>query len=327
MKRSDFDYVLPPEHIAQTPATPRDHARLLVLDRRTQTWQHAHFFEIGRFLAPNDLLIINTSKVFRARLQTVDGIEILLIRPDGDQWIAIGKPGKKLKRQPTLLFGDGTHASVVAMKDDGTIQLDFHRSPEEIFTWTEANGSVPLPPYIASDKSMSDDYQTVYAETQGSVAAPTAGLHFTPRLIEELKQCGVRLAPITLHVGLGTFRPIKTETLQEHEMHHEWLEVPAETVAAIEKTRATGGRVIAVGTTSVRALESGIQCGFTNLFITPGYHFTHVDGLITNFHLPASTLLVLVSAFAGREFILRAYTEAIRDGYRFYSFGDAMLIL
>ncbi len=331
MKTSEFDYNLPPELIAQGPAEPRDSSRLLVLDRATQTWQHRHFFDIGDFLRPGDLLVVNESKVFKARLmaKTSSGspVEIFLLRPEEGVWIALAKPGKKLAVGDIVTFEDERAAKVLAKLDDGTVRIDLGRSADEVFAWADTIGQVPLPPYIATPKSKDEDYQTVYAKNVGSVAAPTAGFHFTPRLLEELKTNGIRIATVTLHVGLGTFRPIKTETLEEHEMHREWVDVPDETLRLIEQTKKKGGRVIAVGTTSVRALESGMRHGFTDIFITPGYQFNAIDGMITNFHLPKSTLLVLVSAFAGKQFVLNAYTEAVQRRYRFYSFGDAMLII
>lgn len=331
MKTSDFDYNLPPELIAQGPAEPRDHARLMVLNRSTRTLEHRHFYDIGDFLKSGDLLILNDSKVFKARLQAKNAqgasIEIFLLRPKNDIWIALAKPGKKLRQHDEVIFEDGQMARVTEKLSDGTICLDFHRPAQEIFAWTDSIGQVPLPPYIATPESTDADYQTVYAKTVGSVAAPTAGLHFTPQLIEALKKQGIRFATVTLHVGLGTFRPIKTETLEDHDMHSEWVDVSQETLNCIAETKAKGGRVIAVGTTSVRALESKIQHGLTNIFITPGYTFAYIDGIITNFHLPKSTLLVLISAFASRDIVLNAYTEAIHQRYRFYSFGDAMIIL
>jgi S-adenosylmethionine:tRNA ribosyltransferase-isomerase len=327
MKTSDFDYVLPPERIAQTPVRPRDHSRLMVLDRHTGHITHRRFFDIGTELRPGDLLVTNNSKVFNARLQTTDGIEIFLLRPEARGWKCLAKPGRKLRVGSSVVFADKTTATVLEKQDDGTVLLDFGRSPEEIFAWTDRVGSVPTPPYVEQSVTNSADYQTVYAAHVGSVAAPTAGFHFTPELIESLTSHGVQFASVTLHVGLGTFRPMKTETLEEHVMHEEWIDVPDETIRLIEETKRNGGRVIAVGTTTVRALESNVQHGFTNIFITPGYVFKRIDGLITNFHLPKSTLLVLVSAFAGREHIRHAYEEAIKNEYRFYSFGDAMIIL
>jgi S-adenosylmethionine:tRNA ribosyltransferase-isomerase len=328
MNTSAFDYVLPPDRIAQEPVKPRDRSRLLVLDRKTGAIAHRRFFEIGEFLRPGDLLVVNDSRVFKARLKTIEGIEIFLLRPDGSCWIALAKPGRKLSVGATIAFPNGRTARVAGKRDDGTVMIDFGTSADDVFALADAIGEVPTPPYV--DKPPADaatTYQTVYAEHVGSVAAPTAGFHFTPELIDELKSDGIRFATVTLHVGLGTFRPIKTDTLESHEMHEEWIRIPEQTRRLVEETKRNGGRVIAVGTTTVRALESGIDEGFTKLFITPGYRFKTVDAMVTNFHLPKSTLLVLVSAFAGRDVIRRAYDEAIRVGYRFYSFGDAMLIL
>jgi len=367
MNTADFDYHLPPERIAQEPVRPRDTSRLLVLDRKTGALEHRHFFEIGECLRPGDLLVVNRSKVFKARLNGViarnpatkrspviaasfaplpprnnmgASIEIFLLRPDDSRlsrpWLALAKPGRKLKIGTVIRFPDGTACTVANKKENGTVVLNFRKSSEDVLALTDRIGQVPTPPYIDTTPTDAADYQTVYARDIGSVAAPTAGFHFTPELIAKLKAQGINFAEVVLHVGLGTFRPIKTATLEEHEMHEEWLDIPAETQAAIERTKQAGGRVVAVGTTTVRALESGIDHGFTKIFITPGYKFKIVDVLITNFHLPKSTLVVLVSAFAGehhvdpdwgRRTVLNAYSVAISEGYRFYSFGDAMLII
>lgn len=328
MLASDFDYILPPERIAQAPIKPRDHSRLLVLDRKTGAMEHKHFFEIGEFLKPGDLLIVNESKVFKARLVTTENVEIFLLRPDSDNWLALAKPGRKLSVGSIISFPNGTTARVKNKHEDGTVSIDFATTPETVFALAEQIGEVPTPPYVEKPPAdATETYQTVYAKSVGSVAAPTAGFHFTPELIEKLKEQGIRFASITLHVGLGTFRPMKTETLEEHVMHEEWIDVPDETIKLIEETKKNGGRVIAVGTTTVRALESGTRHGFTKLFITPGFEFKTIDGMITNFHLPKSTLLVLVSSFAGRDNVLKAYSTAIENEYRFYSFGDAMLIV
>ncbi|MFA5185977.1 MAG: tRNA preQ1(34) S-adenosylmethionine ribosyltransferase-isomerase QueA [Patescibacteria group bacterium] len=336
MKTSDFDYFLPPESIAQEPARPRDSSKLLVLDRGTGSSEHRHFFDIPDYLRPGDLLIVNRSKVFKARLMSTDGIEIFLLRPENGNWLALAKPGRKLKIGTEISFSDKTVCRVVGKENDGTVALDFGRPTEEVLEMTERIGQVPTPPYVGKQVTDANDYQTVYAKEVGSVAAPTAGFHFTPELIDKLKAQGIKFAEVILHVGLGTFRPVKTETLEEHEMHEEWVEIPPETLTAISETKKAGGRVIAVGTTTVRALESGVDRGFTKIFITPGYKFKIIDGLITNFHLPKSTLVVLVSAFVGehhvdadwgRRTVLEAYSEAISNGYRFYSFGDAMLIV
>ncbi len=327
MNTSDFDYNLPDERIAQRPATPRDHSRLMIVDRQNGTLQHKHFFDIGEFLKPGDLLIVNESKVFKARLHTTNNVEIFLLHPHESHWIALAKPGKKLRLDDMITFDDSATARVINKHEDGTVELDFGKSAEDIFAWADRVGAVPTPPYVTQQLSNEKDYQTVYAKSIGSVAAPTAGFHFTPELIEKLKAQGISFATVTLHVGLGTFRPMKSDTLEGHQMHEEWLDVPEETLRLIQETRARGNHVIAVGTTTVRALESDVRHGFTNIFITPGYHFKYIDGLITNFHLPKSTLLVLVSSFASRDLILRAYDEAIKNNYRFYSFGDAMLIV
>lgn len=336
MKTADFDYVLPAERIAQEPARPRDSSRLLVLDRMTGQKQDRHFSDIGEFLKPGDLLVVNRSKVFKARLVAANSLEIFLLRPENAIWHALAKPGRKLKSGTEIFFADGTHCKVEEKFADGTVALDFGLAPEKVLELCERLGQVPTPPYVTKPLSATADYQTVYAREVGSVAAPTAGFHFTPELITQLKTQGIRFAEVILHVGLGTFRPIKSETLEEHDMHAEWLEIPPETLQAIQDTKRAGGRVISVGTTTLRALESGIEKGFTNIFITPGYKFKTVDALVTNFHLPKSTLLVLVSAFVsekrtdpdeGRRIVMETYREAISKGYRFYSFGDAMLIV
>ncbi|MFA4955113.1 MAG: tRNA preQ1(34) S-adenosylmethionine ribosyltransferase-isomerase QueA [Patescibacteria group bacterium] len=363
MKTADFEYILPPERIAQEPVRPRDASRLLVLNRETGAAQDRVFSEIGEFLRPGDLLVVNRSKVFKARLagviasaytnharQSPDSgdcfvaaaprndtkrLEIFLLRPEGAVWTALAKPGRKLKPGSEIEFSDGSACRVVEKNPDGTVSLDFGATAAEVLALTEKIGQVPTPPYVEKTVTDPADYQTVYAKEVGSVAAPTAGFHFTPELIEKLKRQGINFAEVILHVGLGTFRPIKTETLEEHAMHEEWLEVPPETRRAIQAAKTSGNRVIAVGTTTVRALESGLEKGATRIFITPGYQFKTVDALITNFHLPKSTLLVLVSAFTGekhadsdwgRRTILAAYQDAIAKGYRFYSFGDAMFV-
>ncbi len=355
MKTTDFSYNLPPERIAQSPADPRDSSRLLVLDRASGKITHTVFREIGRFLRKGDLLVVNDSKVFKARLHATVGaglsrpgfvdhrggrdkpapttIEIFLLRPDGNHWLALAKPGRKIKSGNILNFQDGQTAIVKEKRDDGTVVLDFEKSTDEIFAWTDRIGEVPLPPYINQKLSTehcelrTSAYQTVYANPRGSVAAPTAGFHFTTELIEKLKANGISFATVTLHVGLGTFRPMKTDDVEDHVMHEEWICVPDVARSMLRDAKQRGSRVIAVGTTTVRSLESEISHGFTNIFIKPGYKFKNIDALVTNFHLPKSTLLVLVSAFAGRDLIIKAYTEAIENSYRFYSFGDAMLIL
>lgn len=336
MDVSLFDYALPPERIAQMPMEPREAAKLLVLERTSGGIQDKHVGDLPSLLKSGDLLIFNDSKVFKARLKAkVVGAfsrdkdleaEIFLLRPEGDMWIALAKPGKKLHSGTRLLFEDGSKARVVGKRDDGTIDLDFGMSAGRVFGLADSYGEVPVPPYVEPNKENTSAYQTVYAKHLGSVAAPTAGLHFTPALLASLKAQGVEMEFVTLHVGLGTFRPMKSATLEEHVMHEEWVDVPERTKEAIRKAKSEGRRVIVVGTTAMRALESGVDSGFTRLFITPGYAFKTADALITNFHLPKSTLIVLVSAFAGRDNVMRAYRHAIDHDYRFYSFGDAMFI-
>lgn len=327
MDTDAFWYALPPERIAQRPIEPRDQAKLLVLNRKTGAWQDKHVFDLPDLIRPGDLLVFNDTKVFKARLK-FEGGEILLLRPSDPPslWLAIGRPAKKLRPGLRIVLQDGTRISVLERGDDGTLVLNFGIPANDVIALADRLGEMPLPPYIQMPSANDNDYQTIYAKHAGSVAAPTAGFHFTPKLFEKLETRGMKKAFVTLHVGLGTFRPIKTNTIEKHAMHEEWCFVPDETHEMIEETRGRGGRVIAVGTTTVRALESDGD-GFTKLFITPGYTFKSVDGLLTNFHLPKSTLLVLVSAFAGRENVLRAYQHAIENDYRFYSFGDAMLII
>lgn len=337
MDASLFDYQLPPERIAQRPMEPREAAKLLVLDRASGNISDKHVGDLPDLLKEGDLLIFNDSKVFKARLNAEIAsklsrdvgrhVEVFLLRPDGDLWVAMAKPGKKLHTGTKLLFGDGTVARVIGKRDDGTLDLDFGMSAGQVFGLADSHGEVPVPPYVEPTKENTSVYQTIYAKNVGSVAAPTAGFHFTEELFKKLEAKGVQKAFVTLHVGVGTFRPIKTDTLEAHDMHEEWAEVPEETRRSIEETKKRGGRVIVVGTTAMRALESGVGSGFTKLFITPGYKFKVADGMITNFHLPKSTLIVLVSAFAGREHVLNAYKHAVENGYRFYSFGDAMLIV
>jgi len=333
-----FSYILPPERIAQEPIEPRDHSRLMVLDRKTGAWQHRRFFEILDELRAGDLLVLNDSKVFKARLHgRVWGknVEVFLLRrhsvADGKQekWETLLKPGRIVTVGEQIVFEDLV-ATVLEKKKDGVVWVSFDKPFEEVLAYTDAHGEVPTPPYVKSVLSDLSKYQTVYAKETGSVAAPTAGFHFTPRLLEKVKAKGAQIAFITLHVGIGTFRPVKTETLEVHEMHAEFVMIGSGTAGRIAAAKREGRRVIAVGTTTVRALEGGGieegKLGDVNLFITPGFEFRIIDGLITNFHLPKSTLLVLVSAFAGRESVLRAYEEAVRMGYRFFSFGDAMFI-
>ena len=336
-----FDYALPSALIAQTPCEPRDHAKLMILDRKTGAWQHKHFFEIVDFLRAGDVLVINQTKVFRARLhaQTKQGalLEIFLLRDRGDFWQTLVRPGRKVKEGDTLSFPHATfHAQALCKHQNGVVDLRFDGSSEEVLVYADQYGEVPIPPYIHTQPDACQ-YQTVYAKHTGSVAAPTAGFHFTHELLKSLEAKGVEVVPITLHVGLGTFRPIQTEYIEDHLLHEEWVDVAPSASAAIRKAKQEGRRVITVGTTSLRTLEGvaarfggGLPAeGFSgeiNLYIRPGFSFAIVDGLITNFHLPKSSLLVLVCAFAGRENILRAYAEAVRLKYRFFSFGDAMFI-
>lgn len=341
METSLFDYNLPPELIATHSIEPREQARLLVVDRKTDTLVDKHIFDLPDLIQPGDLLVFNDSKVFKARLiGKLDDreIEIFLLRPEGEtSWLALAKPGKKIRVDDMITLADGSKARVQEKRaEEGTVVFDFSKSTEEVFALADQFGEVPLPPYVPASASTAAGYQTVYAKERGSVAAPTAGFHFTEALLEKLAERGVERVFVTLHVGMGTFRPMKTETLEAHQMHEEWIRVTEETVEKIKETKARGGRVIAVGTTTVRALESMAQkhegklaafSGFTSMFITPGYQFKVIDGLVTNFHLPKSTLLVLVSSLAGRERMLAAYQHAIATGYRFYSFGDAMLIV
>ncbi len=339
MKTADFDYTLPPERIAQTPAEPRDASRLLVLQRKTGDIVHSHFREIGRFLKPGDRLVINETRVIPARLYahklpTGGRVEILLLRKLGDcTWEAwLGGKGLSLGRK--LQVENGPQAEVVAVLDGAGRQVRFS---EPIEPCLARAGHVPLPPYIHATLADPERYQTVYARWPGSAAAPTAGLHFTPELIASLKAQGIGFTTVTLHVGLDTFAPVTEDDPHQHKIHTEWCQITPQAAEAIDKTRREGGRIVAVGTTSVRTLESAARLagaegiapfeGPTDLFILPGFEFRVVDAMVTNFHLPQSTLLMLVSAFASREQILRVYELAIQENYRFYSFGDAMLIL
>lgn len=333
---TDFDYILPPEMIAHTPAEPRDSCRLLVLDRATGACRHGVFRDIIENFCAGDVLVFNTSKVFPARL-VFDRGEMFVLKMRDHEADVLLRPGKRFAVGDSIVFHD--REFVVAQKfDDGIVTVTTSMSAAELLRFCETYGGVPLPPYIKNvddQQSLSEQYQTVYAHAVGSVAAPTAGLHFTPELIEALRARGVICCNIVLHVGIGTFRPVQTEYIEDHVMHEEWVEISRAVADEIVQAKQEGRRVIAVGTTSVRALEAVAQkqgrvvpfSGEVNMFITPGYHFTVVDGMITNFHLPKSTLLMLVSAFAGREHVLAAYEEAKRKGYRFFSFGDAMLIV
>lgn len=332
METSLFHYELPPERIAQHSAEPRESAKLLVLDRTGKTWKDLHIADLPVLLKAGDLLVFNDSKVFKARIRGKRGqtmFELFLLRPEGNQWEALANPGRRIQVGDVLDLSDGTRVRVEEKREDGIVRLDFGKTTEQVFALTDRIGEVPIPPYVKKDLPLAS-YQTTYAKEKGSVAAPTAGFHFTPALFQQLAKKNIETAFVTLHVGIGTFRPMKTERLAEHVMHEEWANVSTETIEQIRRAKKEGRRVIAVGTTTVRALESSGGkpfSGFTNLFITPGYSFTMIDGLLTNFHLPKSTLLVLVSAFAGRDFVLDAYQHAIKNDYRFYSFGDAMLIV
>ena len=341
MKTSDFYYDLPKELIAQTPAEPRDSSRLLVLDRQSGETVHKHFFDIIDYLDEGDLLVCNDSRVLPARIYGIKEptgarVEFLLLKQiSGNRWETLCKPGKKAKEGARFSFGDGLlYATVTEVKDDGNRVVDFE-CDENFFAALDKIGQMPLPPYITEELKDKERYQTVYSHELGSAAAPTAGLHFTTELMDKIKAKGVNIAYVTLHVGLGTFRPVKVDDVTKHKMHSEHYEVPEETAELIKKTKQSGKRVIAVGTTSCRTLESVaaehgevVPCeGFTEIFIYPGFEFKVLDGLITNFHLPESTLIMLVSAFAGYDNIMNAYKTAVEERYRFFSFGDAMAIL
>ena len=345
LKTSDFYYELPEELIAQHPLEARDASRLMVLDRAAGTLAHRHFYDIIDYLNPGDVLVINDSKVIPARLyghvegRPDAGIELLLLRQRAlDTWETLVKPGKRARVGAQLVFGEGIlTATVTEIVEEGNRLIKFEYDRERyknIYDILHEIGMMPLPPYITERLADNSRYQTVYAREEGSAAAPTAGLHFTPELLERVREKGVAIAPVMLHVGLGTFRPVKAERLDEHVMHTEFISVSQECAALINARRAAGGRVIAVGTTSCRTLESvtdeaGIVhpvCGDTGIFIYPGYRFKAVDALITNFHLPESTLVMLVSAFYNREAVLAAYETAVREKYRFFSFGDCMFI-
>lgn len=340
MKTSDFYYDLPKELIAQTPIEPRDSSRLLVLGRNNGEIEHKHFYNIIDYLNEGDLLVVNDSRVLPARIfgikdETGAKVEFLLLKQiSGNKWETLCKPGKKARAGAKFTFGNGIlKATVVEVKDDGNRVVDFDCN-ENFFATLDKIGQMPLPPYITEELKDKERYQTVYSHELGSAAAPTAGLHFTNELMDKIREKGVNIAYVTLHVGLGTFRPVKVDDVTNHKMHSEHYEVPPKTAELIKQTKEKGGRVIAVGTTSCRTLESVatqygevISCdGFTDIFIYPGYEFKVLDGLITNFHLPESTLIMLVSAFAGFDNVMNAYKTAVEERYRFFSFGDAMFI-
>lgn len=340
-KRSTYFYDLPEERIAQTPVTPRSASRMLCLDRNNGTIEHKHFYDLGDFLRKGDLLVMNDSRVLPARLYGVKTenhtpIEFLLLKAvEHNIWEIICKPAKKAKVGTQFSFGDGRLlAEVLAPTEDGGRLVRFS-CEGNLYAVLDEIGQMPLPPYITERLTDKERYQTVYAKELGSAAAPTAGLHFTPELLESLRAKGVNTAFVTLHVGLGTFRPVKADDIRDHHMHTEHYSISEETAALIRETKAKGGRVIAVGTTSCRTLEGAMQAngemcacdGDTGIFIYPPYEFQCIDGLLTNFHLPESTLIMLVSAFAGYEHTMHAYKTAVEEQYRFFSFGDAMLIL
>lgn len=339
MKTSDFSYHLPPEQIAQTPLEQRDSSRLMTLDKKTGQIGHHHFYDLLDYLEEGDCLVMNNSRVLPARLigkrETGGACEVLLLIDRGNKtWECLVRPGKKLRPGAKVIFGDGKlTAEITQVLEDGNrlVRFDYEGIFLEIL---EELGKMPLPPYIKEELQNQERYQTVYSKVSGSAAAPTAGLHFTPELLKAIEAKGVKLAYVTLHVGLGTFRPVKVDDVETHDMHSEYCLIPPETAEIINATKARGGRVICVGTTSCRTIESWANedgtvradGGWTRIFIYPGYKFKVLDALVTNFHLPESTLIMLVSALAGKENVLHAYEEAVKEGYRFFSFGDAMFI-
>lgn len=339
MKTSDFDYELPPELIAQTPLERRDASRLMTLNKVTGEIGHQYFYELPSLLHPGDCLVLNDSRVLPARLighrESGGAAEVLLLADKGDKtWECLVRPGRKLREGARVTFGDGAlTAEVVQVLPDGNRLVKF--GYDGIFLEVlERLGKMPLPPYIKEELQDRERYQTVYSKEVGSAAAPTAGLHFTKELLQEVQNMGVKVCYVTLHVGLGTFRPVAEENLEEHDMHSEYCTISQETADVINETKQNGGRVVCVGTTSCRTLESWAgedgtmkaSSGWTNIYIYPGYRFKVMDALVTNFHLPQSTLIMLVSALAGREHVLAAYGEAVKERYRFFSFGDAMFI-
>ena len=339
MNKTDFYFDLPERLIAQTPLEKRDTSRLLHLDKATGEIEHRHFYDIKQYLRKGDCLVLNDSRVLPARLigarPTGGSVELVLLKDLGNGcWECLSRPGRKTKPGQEIIFGNGElTATVQSVTEGGNRIVKFHF--EGVFLEVlERLGKMPLPPYIKEELKDSERYQTVYSKELGSAAAPTAGLHFTKELLRDIEEMGVKICFVTLHVGLGTFRPVKAENIEDHEMHSEFCMVPAETAKTINETKHSGGRVIAVGTTSCRTLESFAKedgtieetAAWTDIFIYPGYEFKCVDALITNFHLPESTLIMLVSALAGRESILHAYNVAVKEEYRFFSFGDAMFI-
>ena len=339
MNISDFDYFLPEKQIAQVPADPRDSSRMMVLSPKTQTIEHRHFYQLDEYLTDGDVLIFNDTRVIPARLigvrQPTGGkAEVFLLRQlERDRWEVLVKPGKKMRVGSVIMFGHELSCEVLEHTDFGgrIVKFSYEGIFEEIL---DRLGTMPLPPYIHETLEDLERYQTIYSREKGSAAAPTAGLHFTESLMDRLRKKGVHLGFVTLHVGLGTFRPVQVDEIEDHVMHSEFYSIPTETADLIRMAKQEGRRVVAVGTTSIRTLESAAvdhgmieaKQGWTNIFIYPGYQFKIVDAVITNFHLPKSTLIMLVSAFAGREFTLQAYRTAVEENYRFFSFGDAMLI-
>ena len=339
MKKSEFYFDLPEELIAQTPLERRDASRLMLLDRVSGEIEHRHFYELPELLREGDCLIMNDSRVLPARLlgkrESGGGVELVLLRDLGEgRWECLSRPGRKTRPGTKLSFGEGELTATVEAVADGGNRIVRFRYEGIFLEVLERLGKMPLPPYIKEELQDAERYQTVYSREVGSAAAPTAGLHFTDELLDRIRARGVRTGFVTLHVGLGTFRPVKEEEIEDHDMHAEFCMIPAETAELINETRRAGGRVIAVGTTSCRTLESFAaedgtlreSDGWTDIFIYPGYRFKCIDALITNFHLPESTLIMLVSALAGREHVLNAYREAVAGRYRFFSFGDAMFI-
>ena len=342
MKKEDFYYDLPKEYIAQTPIEPRDHSRMLVVHRSQDRIEHRHFYDILDYLTDKDCLILNDTRVLPARLYGIkEGtgarVEFLLLnQKEKDVWEVITGPGKRAKEGTKFTFGDGIlHAEVLSVLENGNRLAKFTYEGDTIFPVLEKIGEMPLPHYISKKLENGVRYQTVYSKELGSAAAPTAGLHFTPELLQKIRDKGVKIGFVTLHVGIGTFRPVKAENIEDHHMHSEHYHLPKETADLINQTKANGGRVIAVGTTSCRTLESvATYCGeireaddWTSIFIYPGYKFKCIDGLLTNFHLPESTLIMLVSAFYDREKVLEIYKTAVQEKYRFFSFGDCMLLI